>query len=94
VRKELDRLELLRGGKKLFRGSPGVLKALVGVALAGFVAGLLCACCGVVGGWAEMSGEGDAELATWWTVVWVALGGLALIIPAVAAAVYYFVKKK
>lgn len=94
ARKELERLENLRGGRKIFRGSPPVFKTLLAISGLGLLAGLSCAACGVLGLWAEMSGEADAEAATAWLVVCLILAGLAVIVPASVTAVYYFAKRR
>ncbi len=92
--KQLERLSSLRGGKKIFRGSPGVLKTLIGVSIGGLVVGLSCVCCGLGGAALEMQGDGDTQFALWWTIILVALGGLAFVVAAVVTAVYYFGKKR
>lgn len=92
--KQLERLASVRTAKKAFRGSPGVLKTMLGITIAGFVICMSCICCGLLGGWASVSGEGDTSYAAAWTLILVLAGGLAFLAPAVATAIYYFVKKK
>jgi tetratricopeptide (TPR) repeat protein len=90
--KQLERMATLGEAKKTFRGSPALLKTLVGVTIAALLICLSCVCCGLVGGWAEISE--DPEFAAAWTIVLIVLGGLAFLIPAVATAVYYFAKRR
>jgi tetratricopeptide (TPR) repeat protein len=90
--KQLERMATLGEMKKIFRGSPAVLKTLIGVSIGALLVCLSCVCCGLVGGWAEISE--DPELAAAWTIVLVFVGGLVFLIPAVATAIYYFVKRR
>jgi hypothetical protein len=53
---------------------------------------LSCVCCGLLGGYAEISE--DPEFAAAWTIVLIVLGGLVFLIPAAATAVYYFAKRR
>jgi tetratricopeptide (TPR) repeat protein len=78
--------------KQIFRGSPAVLKTLIGVSIAASVICLLCVCCGLFGGLSEISS--DPELAAVWTVVLILVGGLIMVAPWAATAIYYFVKRK
>jgi tetratricopeptide (TPR) repeat protein len=90
--KQLERMAAVSPAKKMFRGSPAVLKTLIGVTVGALLACLTCVCCGLLGGWAEASE--DPDLAAVWTIVLVVAGGLIFIAPAVATAIYYFVKRK
>ena len=90
--KQLERMATLGEAKKLFRGSPAVLKTLIGVTIAALLICLSCVCCGLIGGYAEISE--DPQFAAAWTIVLIVLGGLAFLIPAVVTAVYYFVKRR
>jgi tetratricopeptide (TPR) repeat protein len=90
--KQLERMATLGEAKKAFRGSPAVLKTLIGVTIGALLICLSCICCGLLGGWAEISE--DPQLAATWTIILVAVGGLIFLAPAVATAVYYFVKRK
>jgi tetratricopeptide (TPR) repeat protein len=90
--KELERMATMGDSKKVFRGSPAVLKTLVVVTIIALLVCLSCVCCGLIGGWAEISE--DPQLAAAWTIVLIVLGGLAFLIPAVVTAVYYFVKRR
>jgi tetratricopeptide (TPR) repeat protein len=90
--KRLERMATLGPAKKVFRGSPAVLKTLVGVTVGALLVCLSCVCCGLLGGYAEISE--DPELAAIWTVVLVVAGGLIFVAPAAATAIYYFTKRK
>jgi tetratricopeptide (TPR) repeat protein len=90
--KQIERMATLGPAKKIFRGSPAVLKTLIGVSIAASVICLLCVCCGLFGGLSEISS--DPELAAVWTVVLILVGGLIMVAPWVATAIYYFVKRK
>jgi tetratricopeptide (TPR) repeat protein len=90
--KQIDRMATLGEAKKVFRGSPAVLKTLFGVSIGALLLCLSCVCCGLLGGFAEISE--DPELAAIWTIVLVVVGGVIFLIPAVATAVYYFVKRR
>jgi tetratricopeptide (TPR) repeat protein len=90
--KQLERMATLGPAGKVFRGSPGVLKTLVVVSVVASVLCLLCVCCGLFGGFMEMSN--DPDFATIWAVVFIAAGGLILIVPWAVTAIYYFVKRK
>jgi len=93
--KQLERLAQLGPRVKSFRGSPTTLRILVGVSLAGLLVCLSCICCGLLGGYETMAGEsGNAGLAAAVTVAAIVLGGLAFLTPAVAAAIYYFAKRR
>ena len=91
--KQLERMATLGEAKRVFRGSPAVLKTLIGVTIGALVVCLSCICCGLLGGgWGPMAG--DAEAAAIWTVVLIVAGGVLFLIPAVATAIYYFVKRR
>lgn len=90
--KQLERMATLGETRKTFRGSPAVLKTLIGVTIGALLICLSCICCGLLGGWAELSE--DPQLATTWTIVLVAAGGLVFLVPAIATAIYYSVKRK
>ncbi len=90
--KQLERMATLAGRRKLFRGSPAVLKTLIGVTVAALVVCLSCICCGLLGGWGAMAEDPDA--AAIWTIVLIVAGGVVFLIPAVATAIYYFVKRR
>ncbi len=90
--KQLERMATLGEAKKVFRGSPAVLKTLIGVTIGALLVCLSCICCGLIGGGAEISE--DPQFAAVWTVIFVAVGGLIFLAPAVATAIYYFVKRK
>jgi hypothetical protein len=90
--KQLERMATLGPAKKAFRGSPSVLKTLIGVSIVASVLCLLCVCCGLLGGFMEISN--DPDFAAVWTVVLVVAGGLILIAPWAVTAIYYFVKRK
>jgi tetratricopeptide (TPR) repeat protein len=90
--KQIERMATLGPAKKIFRGSPAVLKTLIGVSIAASVICLLCVCCGLFGGLSEISS--DPELAAVWTVVLILVGGLIMVAPWAATAIYYFVKRK
>jgi len=90
--KQLERMATLGETKKVFRGSPAVLKTLIGVTIGALVVCLSCVCCGLIGRWAEISE--DPQFAAAWTIVLIVLGGLAFLVPAVATAIYYFVKRR
>jgi tetratricopeptide (TPR) repeat protein len=92
--KQLESLATLGVRGRVFRGSPAVLKTWVGVTIGGLVVCLSCICCGLLGGWAELTGEGDTGAAAAWTLVLVVAGGLVFLVPAVGTAIYYFVKRK
>lgn len=90
--KQIERMATLGPAKKVFRGSPAVLKTLIGVSVGATVVCLLCVCCGLFGGLSEVSA--DPEFATVWIIVLILAGGLIMIAPWVATAIYYFVKRK
>lgn len=90
--KQLERMANLGEAKRVFRGSPTVLKTLVGVTIGALVVCLSCVCCGLLGGWAGISE--DPEGAAIWTIVLIVAGGVLFLIPAVATAIYYFVKRR
>lgn len=90
--KQLERLGTLGEAKKVFRGSPTVLKTLGVISIVGALLCLSCVCCGLLGGYSEIST--NPEFAAVWTIILIVLGGLALLVPAVTTAVYYFAKRK
>jgi hypothetical protein len=91
--KQIERMATVGGdGQKVFRGSTRVLKTLIGFAIGGLLVGLTCVCCGLLGGLGEISE--DPEIAAIYMIVFIVVGGLIFIIPAVAAAIYYFTKRK
>lgn len=90
--KQIERMASIREAGKAFRGSPAVLKTLIGVTIGAFVVCLSCICLGLWGGlgpWAEGSGFPAAVM-----VVFIVLGGGIFLAPAVATAIYYFVKRR
>ena len=90
--KQIERMASIREAGKAFRGSPAVLKTLLGITIGAFVVCLSCICLGLWGGlgpWAEEPGFPAAV-----TVVLIVLGGAVFLVPAVAAAIYYFAKRR
>jgi tetratricopeptide (TPR) repeat protein len=90
--KQIERMASIREAGKAFRGSPAVLKTLIGVTIGAFVVCLSCICLGLwgsLGPWAEESGFPAAAM-----VVLIILGGGIFLAPAVATAIYYFVKRR
>jgi len=90
--KQIERMATLGPAKKVFRGSPTVLKTLLGVSIVVSVLCLVCVCCGLLSGVSEASQ--DPEFAAVWTVVLILVGGLILIAPWAVTAIYYIVKRK
>ncbi|NIT35064.1 MAG: hypothetical protein GTN49_00960 [candidate division Zixibacteria bacterium] len=90
--KQIERLASIGEVGKAFRGSPAVLKTLVGVTIGALVVCLSCICLGLWGGlrpWAEEPGFPSAA-----TVILIVLGGVIFLAPAVATAIYYFAKRR
>ena len=90
--KRVERMATLGPAMKMFRGSPAVLKTLIGVTVGALLVCLSCVCCGLLGGLGEISD--DPEFAAAWMIFLIVAGGLIFVAPALATAIYYFVKRK